>query len=119
MASLDGKVALITGAASGLGKAIAQLYAKNGAAVAIADIHQQAAYPPAVWCLKLGGCLPPAAGPAGSDCHLAVQTCHNHPCRGGTGKAETESGFGPYRLSVGTDRLAQLVCTHPCDEWTA
>ena len=43
MASLDGKVALITGAASGLGKAIAELYAKQGAAVAIADINQQAA----------------------------------------------------------------------------
>ena len=43
MASLDGKVALITGAASGIGKAIAELYAKNGAAVAIADINQAAA----------------------------------------------------------------------------
>jgi 3-hydroxybutyrate dehydrogenase len=43
MANLEGKVALITGAASGLGKAIAELYAKNGAAVAIADINQQAA----------------------------------------------------------------------------
>ena len=42
-ASLEGKVALITGAASGLGKAIAELYAKNGCAVAIADINQQAA----------------------------------------------------------------------------
>ena len=43
MASLDGKVALITGAASGLGKAIAELYAKNGAAVGIADINQSQA----------------------------------------------------------------------------
>jgi 3-hydroxybutyrate dehydrogenase len=43
MTSLNGKVALITGAASGLGKAIAELYAKNGASVAIADINQQAA----------------------------------------------------------------------------
>ncbi len=43
MASLDGKVALITGAASGIGKAIAELYAKNGASVAIADINQAAA----------------------------------------------------------------------------
>jgi 3-hydroxybutyrate dehydrogenase len=43
MNSLEGKVALITGAASGLGKAIAELYAQHGASVAIADINQQAA----------------------------------------------------------------------------
>ncbi len=43
MTSLNGKVALITGAASGLGKAIAELYALHGASVAIADINQQAA----------------------------------------------------------------------------
>ena len=43
MTNMSGKVALITGAASGLGKAIAELYAKQGASVAIADINQQAA----------------------------------------------------------------------------
>ncbi|TAL93406.1 MAG: 3-hydroxybutyrate dehydrogenase [Rhodanobacter sp.] len=43
MTNLNGKVALITGAASGLGKAIAELYAQHGASVAIADINQDAA----------------------------------------------------------------------------
>ena len=40
---LEGKVAVVTGAASGIGKAIAILYAKEGAKVVVSDINQDGA----------------------------------------------------------------------------
>ena len=40
---LAGKVAYVTGAASGIGKAIASMYADEGAKVVIADLNKDAA----------------------------------------------------------------------------
>ncbi|PSL36248.1 NAD(P)-dependent dehydrogenase (short-subunit alcohol dehydrogenase family) [Planomicrobium soli] len=40
---LDGKVAVVTGAASGMGKAIAELYAAEGAKVIVADLNVEGA----------------------------------------------------------------------------
>lgn len=36
-----GKVAIVTGASSGIGKSVAQLYAREGAAVALSDINEE------------------------------------------------------------------------------
>ena len=40
---LQGKVAVVTGAASGMGKAIAKLYAAEGAKVIVSDLNLEAA----------------------------------------------------------------------------
>ncbi|MEO8938469.1 MAG: 3-hydroxybutyrate dehydrogenase [Burkholderiaceae bacterium] len=52
---LKDKVAFVTGAASGIGKAIAGLYAREGAAVAIADMNLDAAKAVADEIAALGG----------------------------------------------------------------
>lgn len=52
---LTGKVALVTGSASGIGKDIAQTYAKAGAAVGIADINLDAAQQTANEIESVGG----------------------------------------------------------------
>ena len=52
---LQGKSALVTGAASGIGKEIALTYAREGAKVAIADLNKQAADATAAEIEKAGG----------------------------------------------------------------
>jgi len=52
---LKGKIAVITGAASGIGREIALTYAREGAAVAIADINLAAAQKTADEIIAAGG----------------------------------------------------------------
>jgi len=52
---LQGKSALVTGAASGIGKEIALAYAREGAKVAIADLNKQAADAAAAEIKSAGG----------------------------------------------------------------
>jgi 3-oxoacyl-[acyl-carrier protein] reductase len=43
MKRLDGKVAIVTGAGSGIGEATARLIAREGASVVVADLNREAA----------------------------------------------------------------------------
>jgi NAD(P)-dependent dehydrogenase (short-subunit alcohol dehydrogenase family) len=55
MGELDGRVALITGAASGIGRASARLFAEAGARVVAADIDRQGAEETAALVAQAGG----------------------------------------------------------------
>lgn len=55
MARLDGKVAVITGAASGMGRATAGRFAGEGAAVVIADLNEDGGAAAVRECKENGG----------------------------------------------------------------
>jgi NAD(P)-dependent dehydrogenase (short-subunit alcohol dehydrogenase family) len=73
--ALSGKSALITGAASGIGRAIAELFAHQGAAVCLVDLDASAAQAVAESIRGLGGTAIafPADVSRAEDCQGAVQ----------------------------------------------
>jgi len=100
---LTGKVAFVTGAASGLGKEIALEYVRAGASVAIADINQAAADATAAEIAKSGG---KAIG-------LAVDVTSEEQVEAGV--AKTITTFGNVDILVSN---AGIQIVHPIEEFT-
>jgi 3-hydroxybutyrate dehydrogenase len=107
MNSLEGKVAIITGAASGIGKAIAGLYAKQGARVAIAYINQQAADQAAAEINAAGG---KAIG-------IAMDVTNEDAVNTGTDKVVAQFGALDILVSNAGVQIVHPIDQFPFAEW--
>ncbi|HEX2831324.1 MAG TPA: 3-hydroxybutyrate dehydrogenase [Burkholderiales bacterium] len=100
---LQGKSAIVTGAASGIGKGIALAFAREGASVAIADLDAQAAEACASQ-IRAGG-----AKAIGLAMDVASEDAVN------AGVAATSDAFGGVDILVSN---AGIQIVHPVEEFT-
>ena len=99
---LQGKTALVTGAASGIGKEIARIYAREGAKVAIADLNKGAADATAAEISKAGG---KAIG-------VAMDVVNEEAVNAGV--AATVAAFGGVDILVSN---AGIQIVHPLEQF--
>jgi NAD(P)-dependent dehydrogenase (short-subunit alcohol dehydrogenase family) len=106
--ALEGKVALITGAASGIGEAVARIYAANGARVALIDIDEARLNEVAADIAERGGEVLAIVGNVVSEDEVRAFF------------AETVARWGRLDLvinSAGRDSLAPPVTQVTLEEW--
>lgn len=99
--------AIVTGAASGIGRAIALTLAQNGAAVVAVDLHAEAAEAVAAEIRQAGGVATGLAGDV-SDPELAVRS------------VAAAAELAPLRIAVnnaGIGGAAAPVADYPLDSW--
>lgn len=105
---LDKKIAIVTGAASGIGLAIARRYVEEGASVAIADLKEDAAKAAAADLTKLG---------PGKAIGLAMDVTSESQVNDGVAKVVRQWGSVDILVSNAGIQIVHRIEDFPYEEW--
>jgi NAD(P)-dependent dehydrogenase (short-subunit alcohol dehydrogenase family) len=106
---LEGKSALVTGGASGIGQATALAFAREGARVAVADIMQDAAQRTVNEIKAMGGQALAIACDVTDDDAVKAMIAATVDAFGSLDCAFNNAGIAPYQVNAGGQKIADVA----------
>ncbi|MCA3342834.1 MAG: glucose 1-dehydrogenase [Roseomonas sp.] len=106
---LEGKSALVTGGASGIGRATALAFAREGARVAVADIMQDAAQRTVNEIKAMGGQALAIACDVTDDDAVKAMIAATVDAFGSLDCAFNNAGIAPYQVNAGGQKIADVA----------
>jgi len=107
--NLEGKIALVTGGASGIGRATALAFAREGARVAVADIREDAAQNTVSEIKAMGGQALAIACDVTDDDAVKAMIAATVDAFGGLDCAFNNAGIAPYQVNAGGQKIADVA----------
>lgn len=107
--NLEGKSALVTGGASGIGRATALAFAREGARVAVADILEEAAQGTVSEIKAMGGQALAIACDVTDDNAVKAMIAATVDAFGGLDCAFNNAGIAPYQVNAGGQKIADVA----------
>jgi len=106
---LEGKSALVTGGASGIGRATALAFAREGARVAVADILEEAAQNTVSEIKAMGGQALAIACDVTDDDAVKAMIAATVDAFGGLDCAFNNAGIAPYQVNAQGQKIADVA----------